>query len=110
MKTPAKIVFVDIETAPSLGWTWGPKWETSIIDFKTNWYILSFSYKMAGEKKVHTRCLCDYPGYKKDLENDKELVKDLWCIFDEADIIVGHNLDKFDIKKWNKIRRNPLPY
>jgi hypothetical protein len=101
MTEKAKIVFVDIETAPSLGWTWGPKWETSIIEFKTDWYLLSFAYKIAGEKKVYTKCLSDYPSYKKDLENDKALVADLWSVFDSADIIVGHNLDKFDIKKSN---------
>lgn len=101
MKTPAKIVFVDTETAPSLGWTWGPKWETSIIDFKTDSYMLSFSYKIAGEKKITTRGLIDYPGYSKDKENDEQLVKDLWAVFDEADIIIGHNVDKFDIKKAN---------
>ena len=30
---PAKILFLDIETAPSLGWVWG-KWQQNVIDFK----------------------------------------------------------------------------
>src|ERR1700719_3656227 len=63
--------------------------------------MLSFAYKIAGEKKVHTRCLADYPGYKKNTEDDKALVTDLWTIFDQADIQIGHNADKFDIKKSN---------
>jgi DNA polymerase elongation subunit (family B) len=100
MQTPAKIVFVDIETAPSLGWVWG-KWEQNVIDFKRDWYMLSFAYKYADGGKVVTRGLIDYPGYAKDKENDRALVEELWTIFDEADIIIGHNGDSFDIRKSN---------
>jgi hypothetical protein len=100
MSTQAKIVLVDIETAPSLGYCWG-KWEQNILDFKVDWYLLSFAYKILGEGKVYTKCLADYPKYRKDLENDKALVEDLWKVFDDADIIMGHNLDSFDIRKAN---------
>ena len=74
MTIPSKIAFVDIETAPSLGWVWS-KWETNVIDFKKDWYLLSFAVKWVGEKKVKTYGLIDYPGYKKDVENDEQLVK-----------------------------------
>ena len=97
----AKIVFIDLETAPSLGFSWGPKWETNILEYKKDWFLLSYAYKIAGGSKVYTKCLSDYPGYKKDLENDELLVKDLWKIFDEADILIGHNGDSFDIRKAN---------
>ena len=100
MKPSSKIVFLDIETSPSLGYVWG-KWDQNVIEFKADWYVLSFSYKYFGDKKIHTRCLSDYPGYKAGSENDEKLIADLWKIFDEADIIIGHNADKFDIKKTN---------
>lgn len=101
MKTrPAKIVFIDIETAPFLGWAW-EKWETNIIDIKNNWYMLSFSYKILGEKKAHTKCLIDYPGYDAAKEDDKALCQDLWDVLDDADIVIAHNGDRFDIKKSN---------
>lgn len=100
MKTAARVVLVDIETAPSLGYVWG-KWEQDVIEFKQDWYILSFSYKNFGEKKIYTRALVDYPGFSKDKENDESLVADLWAILDGADIVIGHNLEKFDIKKTN---------
>jgi DNA polymerase III epsilon subunit-like protein len=45
--------------------------------------------------------LPNYPGYKKDKTNDKALVTELWKLMDEADIILGHNGDQFDIKKSN---------
>jgi predicted RNA-binding Zn-ribbon protein involved in translation (DUF1610 family) len=97
--TPAKIVFADIETAPSLGYVWG-KWQQDVIDFEANWYILSFSVKEIG-KKVQTFALSDYSDYNKDKENDKALVQDLWKILDEADVVVAHNGNRFDIPKIN---------
>lgn len=99
-KNKARILLFDIETAPNLGYVWG-KWEQDVIEFKNNWYILSFSAKWLGESKVTTKGLCDYKGYKKGSEDDSLLVKDLWNLFDKADIIVAHNGDQFDIKKVN---------
>ncbi len=74
MSTPTKsrIVFIDIETAPSLGWVWG-KWEQNVIDFKADWYMLSFAWKWLGEKSVHVLGLDDFPEYEKDKTNDKHL-------------------------------------
>lgn len=112
METEAtKIAFVDIETAPSLGWIWG-KWEQNVIDFKTDWYILSYAVKWVGEKRVKTYGLCDYSDYQKDKENDEALVNDLWKVFDEADILIAHNGDSFDIRKSNSrflIHKLPPP-
>lgn len=95
-----KILLFDIETAPSLGFVWG-KWEQDVLEFKQDWYILSFAAKWFGEKKTTVYALPDYRGYRKNLEDDSLLVKDLWKLFDEADIIVAHNGDGFDIRKAN---------
>ena len=94
------IILMDIETAPSLGWTWG-KYEQTVIDTLRDWHVLSFSYKILGEKKVHVHALPEYSEYKKDKENDRGLIEELWKVVDSADIIIGHNLDKFDIRKTN---------
>jgi len=95
-----KILLVDLEVTPSLGWTW-KKWETNIIEFERDWYILSFSYKWLGDKKAKVVSLPEFSSYKKDKEDDRYLVGSLWSFFDEADIIIGHNGDAFDIKKAN---------
>lgn len=95
-----KILLFDIETAPSLGWVWG-KYEQDVIDFKQEWYILSFAAKWLGGKMM-VGSLPDSPKYSKhNRENDEYVVKQLWKLFDEADIIVAHNGDQFDIKKAN---------
>jgi hypothetical protein len=99
-KTDARIVFLDIENCPSLGWAWG-KYDQNIIEFKSDWYLLSMAWKFAGESKVHVKGLVDYPGYARDRENDRRLTQDIWKVLDEADIVIGHNADRFDIRKIN---------
>lgn len=99
MKKP-KIAFFDIETAPSLGYFWGKLYETDIIEVMSPWYMLCFSWKWEGDDKIHTRALPDYKRtFRRDKQDDRELIKDLWKLFDEADILVAHNGDYFDIRK-----------
>ena len=95
-----KVLLVDIETAPNLGYTWG-KWEQDVIEFKKDWYILSFVAKWHGSKQTISCSLPDFPLFKKDKENDLEVIKALWELFNEADVIVAHNGDAFDFKKAN---------
>lgn len=95
-----KILLFDIETMASLGWFW-ERYETNILSIKKDWYIISFAYKWFGEKKVHVLALPDFKNYKKDKQNDKELCYKLWQLFNEADILIAHYGDAFDIKKAN---------
>lgn len=94
----AKILLLDIETAPSLGWVWG-KYDQNVIKFKQNWFILSFAWKWLGDDGIQVKSLRQYRGYRKNLLDDKALLVDLWKLLDEADIIVAHNGDAFDVKK-----------
>ncbi len=95
-----KVLFVDTENAPNLGYVWG-KWEQNVIDFKTNWYFLSFAYKWQGSKAIHCRALPDFPAFKKDKETDEFLVHELWKVLDAADIVIAHNGDRHDLRKAN---------
>lgn len=95
-----RIAFWDIETAPTRGWVWR-NYEDNLIATDKDWYILSFAVKFSDEKKIRTFCLPDYAGYEADKECDRALVGDIWKLFNEADILVGHNGDGFDIKKAN---------
>ena len=97
---PARVLFLDIETAPNLGFCWG-KWEQNIIDFKRHWFMLSFSMKWQGERSAHTFVLPDFRGYVSNKEDDSRLVTKLWEVMDEADVIVAHNGDRFDVRKSN---------
>lgn len=93
----AKILLYDIETSPLITYTWG-LYEQNVSKMLQDWYMLCFAYKWLGEKRVHVKSLPDYNLYKKDPQNDLELVKDLHRLFDEADIIIAHNGDSFDQK------------
>ena len=65
------------------------------------WYMLSFAINGMGEDKIHCHALPDYPLFKRDKENDKHLIEDLHALFDEADVLIAHNGDRFDIRKSN---------
>jgi hypothetical protein len=100
LETHLKILLLDIETSPNLGWVWG-KYQQDIIRFNKEWFILCFAAKWLNDSKIITKRLPDYNLYKKDSDNDRELIKDLWKLLDEADVVVAHNGDEFDIKKVN---------
>ena len=96
-----KILIFDIENSPNISYTWG-KYEQDVIDFKQEWFMLSFAYKWLGKKDTtHSYCLADFDKYKKDKTNDLDLVSILWSLLDKADIVIGHNSDRFDIRKAN---------
>jgi DNA polymerase elongation subunit (family B) len=90
MKKP-RILLFDIETSPNLAYVWG-KWEQNVISFKKEWEMLSFAYKWLGEREVY--CVT-----RQDHKDEKDLIKPLWELLDEADIVIAHNGDSFDNKK-----------
>jgi DNA polymerase elongation subunit (family B) len=95
-----KILLLDIETSPNIGYTW-EKYDTTVIEFVKERHLLCFTVKWLGASKSVTKSIADYPNYLKDKESDKELAKDLWEYLNEADIIIGHNAINFDLKMTN---------
>ena len=92
-----KIMFLDIETFPNIGYIWG-KWEQSVIRYTQQSCIATFVAKWLGDKKIISKSLPDYPGYVAGSYDDKAIVADLWKLFDEADVIIAHNGNQFDVK------------
>lgn len=88
-----KTFLIDIETSPGLGWSWG-RHETDILRVKRDWELLSFAWKELGKPSV--RCYAR-PDFKD--KTDKELTRAAWGILDSADVVIGHNLDRFDHRK-----------
>lgn len=95
-----RILIFDIESSPLLGYAYGI-YEQNIIKVVREPHLMSFAYKWYGEKKIHCHALPDYPLYKKEPYNDRELVKDLHALLDKADIVIAHNGNSFDIKVSN---------
>jgi len=93
-----KILLIDIETAPNLGYTWG-KWEQNVIENKYDWYILCFAAKWHGDKDIIFRSIADVPAFKKNKRDDRYVVRELWKLMHDADVIVAHNGQAFDVRK-----------
>jgi hypothetical protein len=105
MPQPAKndgprILLFDIETAPALVWVWN-QWNTNVIATEADWYILCFAYRWYGEDETHFVSIYQDPRFRSDTTNDKFVVKRLHEVLDEADVVIAHNGDAFDIRKTN---------
>lgn len=92
MANSPRILLYDIETSPNVAYTW-EHYETNVIAYERQWELLSFSYKWLGESSI--KCL------SRRTRSEKELVKALHSLFDEADFLIAHNGDAFDWKKTN---------
>jgi len=97
-KDGPKILILDIECAPLLSYTWGI-WDQNVglNQIAKEWSIISWAAKWMDEDKIY---YADQRG-SKDIEDDKEILIKLWDLMDEAQVICGHNVKRFDIKKIN---------
>ena len=104
-----KILLHDIETAPAVAMVWG-RFKQNIQQAAVikEGYTLSWAAQWYDEDKPDNTTMFDslpnYHGYvpdSKHLGDDQGVVQTLWDLYDEADIIIGHNGDKFDIRKMN---------
>lgn len=113
INTGAKILIIDIETAPIRAKVWDI-WNqnVSLEQIDNDWFILTWSAKWLFEKKVYSARLTSKEAIKQD---DKRILKGIWELLNQADLCVAHNGDKFDIPRLNTrfiINRMspPLPY
>lgn len=89
---------IDIETKPLLLYGWGMFDQNyGLNQIKEDWSILSFSAKWLGEDKLIYADI----RHKRDKTDDRVLVKQIRDLISQADIVVGHNLKRFDTKKIN---------
>lgn len=93
-----KVLFLDIETAPMLGYLWS-LWQDSIAlnQLESDWSILSFSAKWRGDPP--SKIIYQDVSKQKDISNDLPLLKALWKLIDEADVVITQNGISFDKKK-----------
>jgi hypothetical protein len=98
--TGPRIVTLDIETAPILGYFWALfKQNIGLDQIVEDWSILSVSWKWLGEKTIHYEDTFSR-GVSK-IRDDSHLLKTIHKVLDEADIVVSQNGKAFDIKKIN---------
>lgn len=113
LKTPAKILILDIETAPIMAYVWGV-WQQNIqpSQIEQDWFCLTWAAKWLFEDKVYSGKLT---AKEAKVGNDRRIIKGIWELINEADIVIAHNGQKFDMPKLNSRfvlagLEPPLPY
>ena len=93
-----KRLFFDIETSPNIGLFWSPGYNLTIShdNIIHERSIICIGYKWEHERKVHC------PTWDKN-QSDKKLLEDFIKVMNEADEVIAHNGDKFDIT-WIRTR------
>lgn len=99
--TKPKIFLFDIETAPIIGDVWD-LWNNnvSLNQIRQDWHMLSWAGKWLGSEVILSDAMINYVDYEEGSTDDSNIVTTLWHMLDQADIIIGHNLKRFDNKKF----------
>ncbi len=106
----AKILLVDIETSPMEVYVWSLKVYDKYISPSNvikDWAILSWAAKWLCDGKVMSAIVSPKDAIKR---QDSKLIKPLWELLNEADIVIAFNAWKFDLRKINtRFLVNDLP-
>ena len=60
--------------------------------------IICAGWKILGEKKIHCINAWDFPNWKKNINDDSRVVKEIYKVLKDADQVVTHNGKRFDWK------------
>ena len=96
MSTGPKVLLFDLETAPIIAHVWG-LWDQNVglNQIIKDWHILAWAAKWLGKKEI----IYKDQRYAKSIQDDKALIKPLWSLLDEADIVITQNGKSFDQKR-----------
>lgn len=96
-----RILLFDIETSPVKAFVWQQQvWRANIPDDRilSQWFMLSWSAKWLDSQEMMSDVLSSEEALA---ENDKRIIVSLWKLLDEADIVITHNGDIFDVPNMN---------
>jgi DNA polymerase III epsilon subunit-like protein len=96
-KSP-KVLLLDVESLPNIMYgfdLWNGSKPSMLIKERA---IVTFAYKWVGEKSVHVVTTHDFQKGKYDPYNDKGIVEFIGKLITDADYVVGHYSDKFDMR------------
>lgn len=108
IKTKTQIGLLDVETSYMLLTDFalrnnGYHSPDSIVQ---DWNMYCWAFKFLDNPKIYTGCV-----NPKDITDDKEIVLQLRELLVQTKLLIGHNLDKFDLRKFNTrlIKHNIAP-
>jgi DNA polymerase elongation subunit (family B) len=99
-KPQLKVLVFDIETAPMLGYVWGLfDQQIGLNQIESDWHVLSWSAKWLYDAPENVM----YADQRnaKNIEDDSKILKQIWKLLDEADVVITQNGKSFDVKKLN---------
>ena len=97
-KTQPVILYFDLECSPTSAYIWRRfKENISQAQILNEWYLLTQSWAF-NDGEIQSSKLTSQEAID---QNDESLVLQVWHLLNNADIVVGHNLRRFDIKKIN---------
>lgn len=76
-------------------------YEVNIIKITRHKQIICTAWNWMGQEKIECFALPMLKTYRKDPKNNRGLVERIHKLYEEADIIVGHNINGFDDKMSN---------
>lgn len=88
-----EILYIDLETTPILGYVWRA-YEDNLLEVEKDFGLLCFGYAW-NDKPISIVSIRE--------NTERQMVKKLWDLFNEADVIVAQNGDRFDIKVSNAL-------
>ena len=99
-KGEAKVLIFDIETAPIIAHVWG-LWENnvSLNQMVKDWHTMSWSAKWRGSPENEVMYMDQRNA--ANIEDDKEIMKEIWYLLNEADVVITQNGKRFDQRKLN---------
>lgn len=100
-RTNANILYFDLEISKSLYFNYGARVPSGFMntdDLYRERYIICWSASYVGSNTIWSDCVTTKEARNWD---DKRILGRLQELMDSADILAGHNVDKFDVKHAN---------
>lgn len=100
-RTRANILYLDTEISKSQYFNYGAKVPSKYLridDLVNEYYMICWSASYVGQDKIYSDCVSseEAQGW-----TDKNILERLRGLMQSADIIAGHNVDAYDIKRIN---------
>lgn len=94
-----KVLLFDIETSPMRAYVWR-LWKTDVhLEQVINeWFCIAWSAKWLYNEEIMGEVLTPEEIIRED---DRRIMTSLWHLMNEADIVIAHNGNKFDIPRVN---------
>lgn len=100
-RTSASILYIDLEVSKSRVYNYGLRVRSGWInpeDLDKSYYIICWAASYLHDDKIWSNCVSSADAKKW---SDERYLKKLNALMHSADIIAGHNVDAYDIKRAN---------